>query len=52
MHSLDRLKADGEAALEHMQGDVMAELDQIEAAIIQNPEPILAVLRKLGWLRS
>ena len=45
MHFLDRLKADGEAALEHVQGDVMTELDKIKAHVIQNPEPLFAVLR-------
>jgi cytochrome P450 len=47
MHLLDRLKAEGEAALEHVQGDVMAELDKIKAHVIQNPEPLFAVLRKV-----
>jgi len=47
MHFLERLKAEGEVALEHVQGDVMAELDKIKAHVIQNPEPLFAVLRKV-----
>lgn len=47
MHFLDRLKAEGEAALEHVQADVMTELDKIKAHVIQNPEPLFAVLRKV-----
>ena len=47
MQFLERLKAEGEAALAHVQGDVMGELDKIKAHTIQNPEPLFAVLRKV-----
>jgi hypothetical protein len=47
MQFLDRLKAEGEAALAHAQTDVMAELEKITAHVVQNPEPLFSVLRKV-----
>jgi cytochrome P450 len=47
MQFLDRLKQEGEAALAHVQSDVMSELDKIKAHVIQNPEPLFATLRKV-----
>lgn len=47
MQFLERLKAEGEAALSSIQGDVMAELDKIKTHTLENPEPLFAVLRKI-----
>src|ERR1051326_2212313 len=47
MQFLDRLKAEGEAVLAHVQADLMSELDKIKAHVIRNPEPLFAVLRRI-----
>ena len=47
MQFLERLKAEGEAALAHVHGDIMGEIDKIKAHTIANPEPLFAVLREI-----
>jgi cytochrome P450 len=47
MQFLERLKAEGEAALAPLQADIMSELEKIKAHTIQNPEPLFAVLREI-----
>jgi cytochrome P450 len=47
MHFLDRLKAEGEAALQHVEGDIMAAVDQLKAHILADPEALFDVLRRV-----
>ena len=47
MHFLDRLKAEGEAALHHVEDDLMGEIDKIKAHLLDNPEPLFDVLRRV-----
>jgi cytochrome P450 len=47
MHFLERLQADGEAALAHVQGDIMAAIDQLKAHTLAHPEALFAVLRRV-----
>jgi len=47
MHFLDRLKAEGETALHHVEDDLMGEIDKIKAHLIDNPEPLFDVLRRV-----
>jgi cytochrome P450 len=47
MQFLERLKSEGEAALAHVQGDIMAAIDQLKANTLAHPEPLFAVLRKV-----
>jgi cytochrome P450 len=47
MQFLERLQSEGEAALAHVQGDIMAAIDQLKAHTLAHPEPLFAVLRKV-----
>lgn len=44
---LERLEAEGVGAIASMQGDAMSLLDHLKQHLIQNPEPVFAVLRRV-----
>jgi cytochrome P450 len=44
---LERLEAEGAEATESLQGDAMSLLDHLKQHLIQNPEPVFAVLRRV-----
>jgi cytochrome P450 len=47
MHFLERLKTEGEAALHHVEDDIMAAVDQLKAHLLADPEPLFDVLRRV-----
>jgi cytochrome P450 len=44
---LKRIEAEGAGALANVQGDAMSLLDHLKQHLLQNPEPVFAVLRRL-----
>jgi cytochrome P450 len=44
---LERVEAEGMAAIESVQGDAMSLLDHLKQHLAQNPEPVFAVLRRV-----
>jgi len=47
VHFLDRLKAEGEAALGAVESDIMAAVDKLKAHLLADPEPLFDVLREI-----
>jgi len=46
-NAFDRLEAEGMAVLQEVETDVTSFLDRLKQHLIENPEPVFAVLRRV-----
>jgi cytochrome P450 len=46
-NAVDRLEAEGMAVLHEVEGDVVSFLDRLKQHLVENPEPVFAVLRRV-----